>query len=634
MPYHIDAGLLFYRSDLLKQYGYRAPPATWTELETMATLIQKGERSKGNKDFWGFVWQGSASEGLTCNALEWQLADGGGNIIEKDRTISVNNPKALRTWERAARWVGTISPPGVIAYREWDALNIWRAGNAAFMRNWPTGYLTSRGEGSTIADKFDRSVITAMAEGVLLIASDHRIVACNRSAEQILGMSEEQLLRRTALDNETPTVHEDGSPFLPNDRPSMKALLTGQSQSNVCMGVRKLSGELCWLSINAQPLFRDGSDGKPYGVVTTFTDISERRRAEEALRRSEQEFHTIFDHAAIGMVLIDAAGYPLRSNPAFLSMLGYRESELAGLTLADLTHPEDVALDRTLFQNVVEGHVKQYQVKKRYIRKDGEIRSARLTVSALRTDKQELQYSVAMVEDVTSQETAERKLLQISNRLLRIQEEEQRRIAREIHDSTSQEITALTLNLGALRIFHDALPEKASKLIAESLALTKRVAREIRTFAYLLHPPMLTEFGLWNALRMFVEEFSERSGVLVGLEISPEVENIKLTADQEIALFRFIQEALANVHRHSGSDSASIDVHFESGCIEAVVRDAGSGIPPGVLEAIRQSDGQAGGVGLPGMRERIGYVGGEVRIESDEHGTTVAALIPAGNRAA
>ena len=165
MPYHIDAGLLFYRTDLLKEYGYRAPPATWTELETMATRIQKGERAKGNKDFWGFVWQGSPSEGLTCNALEWQLADGGGNIIEKDRTISVNNPKALRTWERGARWVGTISPPGVIAYREWDALNIWRVGNAAFMRNWPTGYLTSRGEGSSIGKKFAITLLPAGSAG-------------------------------------------------------------------------------------------------------------------------------------------------------------------------------------------------------------------------------------------------------------------------------------------------------------------------------------------------------------------------------------------------------------------------------------------------------------------------------------
>jgi len=479
-----------------------------------------------------------------------------------------------------------------------------------------------------------RSVITAMAEGVLVLGSDGKIIACNKSAERILDMTAEGLLSLTLTDYEVSTIREDGSIFPADDRPAVVTLRTGKPQTDVCMGVKKPSGEWCWLSINAQPLFREGTDGKPYGVVSTFTDITERRRAEEALRRSEQEFHTIFDHAAIGMVLIDPNGHPLRSNPAFLGMLGYREDELAGRTLADLTSPEDIALDQALFQSVVEGHLNQYHVKKRYIRKDGETRSARLSVSALRNEKQELQYCVAMVEDITSQELAERKILQISNRLLRIQEEEQRRIAREVHDSTSQEMTALTLNLGALRIFHDSLPEKANKLIAESLALAKRVAREIRTFSYLLHPPMLTELGLWNALRMFVEEFRERSGVLATLEISPAVENLYLTTDQEIALFRFIQEALANVHRHSGSDSASIDIHFESGCIEAIVRDAGSGIPADVLDAIQKFEGQVGGVGLPGMRERIGYVGGELHIESDEHGTTVAALIPAGNQAA
>ena len=166
MPYHIDSGLLFFRTDLLKKYGYRAPPATWTELETMAAHIQKGERAQGSKDFWGFVWQGSASEGLTCNALEWQLAEGGGGIIEKDRTVGVNNPKAVGAWKRAARWVGTISPPGVIAYREWDALNIWRTGNAAFMRNWPTTFLTSRGEGSTVGDRFSATLLPAGSAGM------------------------------------------------------------------------------------------------------------------------------------------------------------------------------------------------------------------------------------------------------------------------------------------------------------------------------------------------------------------------------------------------------------------------------------------------------------------------------------
>jgi trehalose/maltose transport system substrate-binding protein len=159
MPYHVDTGLLFYRTDLLREYGYRGPPETWGDLEKMAARIQAGERAKGKKNFWGFVWQGAPSEALTCNALEWQASEGGGRIIESDKTISVNNENAIRSWDRAARWVGSISPPGVVAYLEWDALNIWRSGDAAFMRNWPTSYLVSRGVGSTVADRFDVALL-------------------------------------------------------------------------------------------------------------------------------------------------------------------------------------------------------------------------------------------------------------------------------------------------------------------------------------------------------------------------------------------------------------------------------------------------------------------------------------------
>lgn len=163
MPYHVDAGLLFYRTDLLREYGYKAPPSTWDELEKMAAHIQKGERSKGNDAFWGFVWQGAASEALTCNALEWQASEGGGRIIETDKTITVNNPKTIRSWERAVRWIGTISPPSVTAYREWDSLNIWRSGNAAFMRNWPTSFVTS--ENSGVKGKFGATLLPAGQAG-------------------------------------------------------------------------------------------------------------------------------------------------------------------------------------------------------------------------------------------------------------------------------------------------------------------------------------------------------------------------------------------------------------------------------------------------------------------------------------
>ncbi|MCU1239954.1 MAG: Maltose/maltodextrin transporter, substrate binding periplasmic protein MalE [Candidatus Acidoferrum typicum] len=140
IPRHAYVGVLLYRADLLRRYGYREPPKTWDELERMATRIQAGERAKGQKDFWGYVWQGGVSEDLTCAGLEWQMSERGGRIIEDDRTISVNNPQTIRTWQRAARWVGSISPPGVVAYEKWDAENVWKSGKAAFHRAWVSDY--------------------------------------------------------------------------------------------------------------------------------------------------------------------------------------------------------------------------------------------------------------------------------------------------------------------------------------------------------------------------------------------------------------------------------------------------------------------------------------------------------------
>src|SRR5262245_32057300 len=136
IPYRMQLGVLLYRKDLLRKYGYAAPPRTWDELETMAARIQEAERARGERDFWGYVWQGAATEGLTCDALEWQASQGGGRIVEDDKTVSVNNPQAVQSWQRAARWVGSISPPGVVAYREWDSANAWSAGKAAFFRTW------------------------------------------------------------------------------------------------------------------------------------------------------------------------------------------------------------------------------------------------------------------------------------------------------------------------------------------------------------------------------------------------------------------------------------------------------------------------------------------------------------------
>jgi trehalose/maltose transport system substrate-binding protein len=158
LPWYTDAGLLYYRKDLLEKYGFAAPPATWAELETQATTIADGEKA-ANADFYGFTWQGNAYEGLTCNALEWQVSNGGGAIIESDGTVSVNNDQAKAAFDRAKAWVGGISPAGVTTYGEEESRGVWQAGNSAFMRNWPYAFSLGQAADSPIKDKFDVTLI-------------------------------------------------------------------------------------------------------------------------------------------------------------------------------------------------------------------------------------------------------------------------------------------------------------------------------------------------------------------------------------------------------------------------------------------------------------------------------------------
>ncbi len=166
VPWFNDAGLLYYRTDLLKKYGFNAPPATWAELTSMAQKIQAGERAAGNSKFWGYVWQGNAYEGLTCDALEWVYSYGGGTIVDAQGNITIDNAKAAEAINMAKSWVGTISPPGVLSYQEEEARGVWQAGNAAFMRNWPYAYGPGQSADSPIKDKFGVTALpSATADG-------------------------------------------------------------------------------------------------------------------------------------------------------------------------------------------------------------------------------------------------------------------------------------------------------------------------------------------------------------------------------------------------------------------------------------------------------------------------------------
>ena len=187
LPIFTDAPALYYRTDLLEKHGATVP-TTWEELTATAQMIQDAERAEGNSEIWGFVWQGNAYEGLTCDALEWIKSHGGGQIVEPDGTISVNNPNAVRALELAASWVGTISPEGVLSYQEEESRGVWQTGNAVFMRNWPYAYLLGNGDDSAVKGLFDVAPLPSGGEGSAATLGGWNVAVSNYSQHQEIAI--------------------------------------------------------------------------------------------------------------------------------------------------------------------------------------------------------------------------------------------------------------------------------------------------------------------------------------------------------------------------------------------------------------------------------------------------------------
>lgn len=232
-----------------------------------------------------------------------------------------------------------------------------------------------------------------------------------------------------------------------------------------------------------------------------------------------------------------------------------------------------------------------------------------------------------VLESIVRERTAA--LHNLSARLLRVQEEERRRLARELHDSTGQILTALKLELASVEN-RLQIENLAPQSLAQAVSLVDEALREIRTTSHLLYPPLLEEVGFHSAAQWYVEGFARRSNIQVRLKLSVIQRMSRLL---EIALFRILQESLTNIYRHS--DSRTADVQLE-GCKKTItlqIRDHGKGIPAAVLSQFKQQ-GYGTGVGLAGMRERIQEFGGCLDIFSDSSGTLVRASVPAADLAA
>jgi signal transduction histidine kinase len=213
---------------------------------------------------------------------------------------------------------------------------------------------------------------------------------------------------------------------------------------------------------------------------------------------------------------------------------------------------------------------------------------------------------------------------QLTVRLLRLQDEERRRIARELHDSTGQMLAAMKMFLDQMS--QEAKGEKISSLVAQTIAINDDMTRQLRTMSYLLHPPLLDEMGLPSALQWYADGFAQRSGISVDLKTSPD-EFGRLPDDMEIALFRTVQESLTNIHRHSGSQTARIRLSRTAETVDVEISDTGKGVPPQRFHG----DQVIPGVGIMGIHERMRQFGGNAEIASSAEGTVVQATIPLKN---
>ncbi len=240
----------------------------------------------------------------------------------------------------------------------------------------------------------------------------------------------------------------------------------------------------------------------------------------------------------------------------------------------------------------------------------------------LSKQSRQLAISHSQLESEISERKAE--LKNLSQRLLKVQDEERRKLARDLHDSPGQTLAALKISVSFIAEHHKQDPS-TMVLVSEVSALADQAIAEIRTMAYLLHPPLLDEVGFACAAEWYLEGFAKRSGVHVNLDIASAAE--RLPKEMEIALFRVLQESLTNVHRHSGASEASVCFQPQSDYVVREIRDYGRGIPPEHLARLREAHAETG-VGLAGMRERLDELNGTLEIESDSSGTTLRARAP------
>ncbi|MBI5351107.1 MAG: PAS domain S-box protein [Chloroflexi bacterium] len=426
------------------------------------------------------------------------------------------------------------------------------------------------------------------------------------------------------------------------DREHLKEMLAthGEVRNMELRSVKK-DGTQYWISINA--VLQKNKDGEPESIIGIVNDINEHKHVEEALRESESRFETIFRSSPIGIAIsrVDD-GVFLDANEAFLKMFGYDRNEVVNHAVAILPDLEEA---RRLFNELhLRGSVQQFEAK--FLHKSGEIGDQQVSMELIELNGQkcvlgstfnitkrkklenELKEVNQQLESRVEQRTAELfesqgRMNKLARQVVTAQEEERKRISDELHDEAGHLLIGLRSPLDIL--YKDLLSAKDAhhQIAAKAMKLTDEVAERIRSLSYSLHPPMLEVLGLNMSIKSLCREFSENTGIQVDCDLDGA--NLSDIANEiDISLYRFVREALTNIHKHAHASNADVMLTHDKKTITVSVQDNGMGMKPISRDAY--------GIGLRTINERLDILGGKLKIESlMGGGTQVQAILPLNN---
>jgi len=596
-----------------------------------------------------------------------------------------------------------------------------------------------------------RALLQSFDIGVVLQGPRAEVLYANQAAAAMFGLTVDQVVGRTSRELNFAVVREDGTEVPFSMRPAVQAIETRQPVYSQVLGARRHgSNTVLWLQLTSIPQF--APDGAVTGVVTTFTNITERKHMEAEMRRAGELNREILESAQEGIAVHDRELRYIVWNPYMERMSGLRASDVIGkrplelfpfmakggiyadlekalageiiasrdtpyevpqtahhgwtnnnfaplrdekgeiigvvATVRDVTERREeqdklqqseallsqaeqmtncgswetnlktgqVTFSKNLLQfyslrSAAEWNIEAYWAKIHPVDRKGAHDSLVRAMAECKPFEYTVRYrvpngsyrvhsvraihipgpdgraerSIGVVQDITDQMHKEEELRRLSARLLQLQDEERRRIARDLHDSVSQKLLAINLSLTHASQAVGAKNRQGRQALADTRKLVRDLSRGIRSLSYLLHPPMLEELGLASAIEEYARGLSHRSGINLKLDIAKDIG--RLPAESEMALFRIVQEALSNIQKHSGSSSGRIRLTRENGDVVLKVSDRGRGMEADAPPQQPVSP-ETLGVGILGMRERMKQLGGRLDIRFGRRGTTVTARLP------